>query len=224
MIKLALLGRDIAHSKSQEIYEGLLGRKIEYTKYDCDSEKEIPSLELIFQKHQGLSITAPYKTHFSSQVKIVGPVHNLGIINCIREEGGEFRATNTDYLAIEEIFKQKKLNQFRKIVVLGSGNMAKITAYFCQQNNLDVEFLSRSLGSDMTNFRRNYPEEPLLVINACSRSFVFNGKLLPGDLFWDYNYSHHSNKENISRFCAYDDGVEMLRLQASKALDFWRIV
>jgi len=64
MISLALLGKNISHSKSREVYEELLAEKIDYKIYDCPSPSDIPSLDAFFKKHKGLSITSPYKKFF----------------------------------------------------------------------------------------------------------------------------------------------------------------
>ena len=56
-ISLGLLGKDIAHSKSKNMYEELLGCDVSYTHFDHSTPESIPTLEEIFSKVSGLSIT-----------------------------------------------------------------------------------------------------------------------------------------------------------------------
>ncbi len=59
--KLALIGKNISHSKSPEIYNKLLNNQVEYTLLDCDTVDAIPSLDELMKKFDGVSITSPYK-------------------------------------------------------------------------------------------------------------------------------------------------------------------
>ena len=89
MISLALIGKDIRHSRSKEIYEDLLGQMIDYKIYDCPSPSDVPALDDIFIKSIGLSITSPYKKIFLDQVEISGV--DLNAINCIKKSGDNYR-------------------------------------------------------------------------------------------------------------------------------------
>ena len=103
MLKFGLLGKNIQKSRSKEMYEKILGTEVDYCLFDFANENDIPQLSDLLSKLQGLSITAPYKKHFLSDVKIKGGLESLEAINCIRKSEDGFEATNTDYLACEEI-------------------------------------------------------------------------------------------------------------------------
>ena len=63
----------------------------------------------------------------------------------------------------------------------------------------------------------------LIIINACSRNFVFQGNIPKECVFWDLNYiyePHFYIKEIVKE---YIDGLELLKLQAKHALDFWNL-
>jgi shikimate 5-dehydrogenase len=113
-----------------------------------------------------------------------------------------------------------------KILLLGSGAMAKITEIIASSLEIPFVELSRRLGFDLNAIDlRKYQDQnrQILVINATSRKFIFNGLLSSEFLFWDYNYSYLTNPTHISsQVKDYQDGQEMLKLQAEAAVEFWK--
>ena len=144
MLRLGLLGKDIQRSKSKEMYEKLLSKEVDYTLFDHDSQRDIPSLELFFEKVQGLSITAPYKKHFLKAVKMNQDIKKLNAINCIKKIDDEFHGTNTDFLACVEILKP----YFEKdliFYILGDGSMSKVLQILLESHDQTFEVRSRRL-------------------------------------------------------------------------------
>jgi len=225
-LKLALVGKDIQHSKSQQMYEELLQTSVDYTLLDYRLESEIPPLKDLMQEFQGVSITAPYKHVFLSQCKVEDAFLKLGAINCVGISEGSLFRTNTDYLALEEIIKNE-FASFSKIILLGDGAMARITIALFRELAIPFEQFSRKLSDnfDTINFLEYADQvKDLLIINACGRSFQFNQELKSNMLFYDYNYSHeyHMNFFKNSRG-KYVDGLGLLKSQARYALKFWRV-
>ena len=147
MISLALLGKEISHSKSQELYTELLSQKLIYTKYDIHDFKDIPTLDKIFEKSSGLSITSPYKRHFLSQVHMTEEIKGLNAINCIKRiSDNKYEGTNTDYLALKDIFKQL-IQKYKTLefVILGAGSMSNVTQIIAKE--LDISFQVSSFKS-----------------------------------------------------------------------------
>ncbi len=204
------------------MYEDIFKRTIEYKHYDCESEALIPTLEKVFSNYQGLSITAPYKKFFLTDVKMDQEIQQLNAINCIKKNGEEFFATNTDYEAIVKIFEKNKYSD-REIIILGSGSMAHVTSCYLNSINKDFSLLSRKVNGPLENrsLRIDAKTPNPLIINTCARQFVFQGSLPDQSTFWDYNYAHLDNKRSLNERCTYIDGLEMLRLQAESAVDFW---
>ncbi len=218
MLKLALLGKDISHSKSQQMYEDLLGERVSYELLDFENSDVIPRLEEILDDLDGLSITSPYKRHFLDSVEMSPDIESLGAVNCISKLNGSYYATNTDFLAVKEIIKERYLS--KNIVVLGDGVMARITLKVLDRFGINYKQYSRKKDGDLN--RLALLGDNILVVNTCSRNFVFNNKLSPKSIFWDYNYSYPAHIEYFkSSTTQYVDGLEMLRLQAKHALKFW---
>jgi shikimate 5-dehydrogenase len=219
MMKLALIGRHIQHSLSPKLYAELIGPKVEYELIDVETAADLPSIDQLASRYDGVNITSPYKTAYLSQVKVADEVVELGAINTISFGAGAV-ATNTDFLAVLAILARF---QDRQVVLLGSGSMARITLEACLRLGLSVRQFSRRQGDQLENLDLSgYPGEHLLVINSCSREFSFLGQLPPGAHFWDYNYQFHSHQHLRKLPIVYEDGQELLRLQAEQAVRFWR--
>lgn len=227
-MKLALLGKDISHSLSPSIYQRLLGRELtSYDLLDFATAKDIPSIEALGQKLDGLNITSPYKKHFAIDVEITSDIAaKIGAINAI-SFGKVIKGTNTDALATEMILKEymEKFPSLR-VILLGGGVMAQMTTLILDKLNCSYQNLSRLNDGDLTHFDlRDYYSRSFktLVINSCSRSFQFKGILHPEFLFWDYNYNYPPHSESIpAQVSSYEDGKRMLELQAQEAIKFWK--
>lgn len=224
MKNLALVGRDISHSRSCEMYEKILGEKVNYHLLDYPEEAAIPLLPEIFETHdlEGLSVTAPYKRHFFNQVIVTDEdVWKISLINCIGKKGNEFHATNTDLSACREILQGLFKENFENFILFGDGAMAKMTNLIFKQNGKELKAFSRRDHGDLSFLDLGYFEGKTLVINAASRNFVFQGQLPENTTFWNYNYSHDEQKNQVIGKADYVDGLELLELQARHALAFW---
>lgn len=222
-IKLALLGKNIKHSKSKSIYEKILSNNINYTLIDCESESDIPSLEELKHKYQGVSITAPYKSFFVKDVELVN--HELKFINTLVFKGSKIYGENTDFLGVLDILKeyltQKKLTH---ALIMGDGAMSECLVLACQKIQMSYQVLSRKnnqlpkIDEYITKYKEN-----ILVINACSREFILDSSN-KNFHFWDLNYNMKDHlalaqKQSLS----YQDGLLLLELQAKYALKLWHI-
>ena len=151
-MKLALVGKDISHSKSPEIYKKILGEKLQsYQLLDYPNGSLIPNLKELFQHYDGISITSPYKAHFLSQVKLVGcPLDILGI-NVIRFRNNIFEGSNTDFIAIKALLKdliEEIAN--KQIIILGDGVMSQITELALRELKVSYKVFSRKLTKNFT--------------------------------------------------------------------------
>lgn len=222
MIRLALLGKDIQHSRSPEIYKELYENKLIYKLIDIPRVENVPALEDIFSSVDGLSITAPYKRHYLKSVHMEDEVRRLDAINCVVNRDGQYYATNTDYLAAKEIILRENY-QKKDIVLFGDGAMANMFKVLLSELKIGFKQYSRKADGDLNliDFGQTHNLTNCLIINCCSRSFHFKGKLLNQTIFWDMNYSHDFHSTSLSNQLTYIDGYELLYLQAVAAKKFW---
>lgn len=225
MISLALIGKNITHSKSAKVYEKLLNQKIDYKIYDCPHASKIPPLEDIFKNHKGLSITSPYKKFFLDQVELEN--HELCAINCIKKIGNTYLAINTDYLAISDIvdeFSAEFGDQY--YVILGDGVMSQVTCKILDNKQIPFRVISRKNNGELSKL--DLPDKigkvsgQVIIINSCSRDFSFIGELSKDYIFWDYNYDFSPHQDSIpTKVLRYIDGLSLLEIQAKYAIKFW---
>lgn len=222
MLRLALIGKNIAHSKSEEVYKNLVNTPFEYELLDYESELLIPTLNSLFEKFQGISITAPYKSSFTKQIK---DLSEHGIVNCLRLNNGVVEATNTDFLAVKEILERYLNCGVSKIRILGDGSMSQICQKILHSKNISFEIFSRRKNNlDLVSKNLDKPDFSCLIINTCSRDFRLSHSSTWGYHFWDMNYDMSSHRELFSRVnVSYFDGLEQLELQAKYALSFWNL-
>lgn len=223
-IKLGLIGKDISHSKSPGLYKRFLGNNLDYTLLDFKQPAQIPPLIELFEHFNGLSITAPYKDIFTSQIfssdSPISAVNTLGLVD------GNIRATNTDYLACEEILKRYKKNlKIKKVHLLGDGVMSGLIQKILEILNIEFKIYSRRLGNLYENISEySSPDSVNLIINTCAREYTFGQVLSSNFYFWDLNYALDKHVEHFKLInIEYIDGLELLELQAKYALRFWNL-
>ncbi len=227
MNKFALVGRDISHSRSPEIYRKLISPSVEYDLLDYKNPSDIPSAESLLNLYDGINITSPYKKHFLSEIELTKNAKEIGAVNCLKKESDKIIGENTDYLAIVDILKELvEEHQSLAIVILGDGVMSRVVQVALKNLNLDSQILSRKITQDFSHLnlskfllgKKGIP----LVINTCAREYVFAGELPENSLFWDFNYNFPQHSQYFfHKVKKYFDGLDMLERQAFYAVAFW---
>jgi shikimate dehydrogenase len=227
MNKFGLVGKDISHSRSPEMYRKLISLSIQYDLLDYKSENEIPPASDLLEIYDGINITSPYKKHFLEQVELTPIAFELGAINCLKKKNGKIIGENTDYLAIIDTLKylQRDYGEI-EVIILGDGVMAKVTMLALKNLGLVFKVLSRKKTKFFNQLNLieyfNHPSALPVVINSCSREFIFNGTIPDRALFWDFNYNFDQHSASIpGKVYKYVDGLAILELQAFYAVAFW---
>lgn len=223
-IKLALIGKGISHSKSQIMYESIIGQAVDYQLLDFQSEQDIPEAYDLLDKFDGISITAPYKKYFCNEVNLCETASELGAINCLyRDDRGGPMGANTDFSALQTLVPKMLKKYFPdQIIILGNGTMADVVARILLSQDRSFKQYTRKKYGDLTHIDLSLDSSSPLVINCCSRSFRFDGGISLHATFWDLNYAH-PHSDILPFLCDYIDGEELLFEQAKVALRHWGI-
>ncbi len=219
-VKLALIGKNIQHSQSQYMYEKIFQKSVNYTLIDIENESELPSIEDLKKKYDGVSITAPYKQSYLNKGKILNS--DFTSINTIIFKN-PIELGNTDYLAAEEIICSYTQQGVDKFIVLGDGNMGKMIKIILENKQLDYVVYSRkSTGfTELYNSLNKYNSRTL-IINTCAREFIFSPRESGSYFFWDLNYNREAQNSILDKYSIkYQDGIKMLERQAYFATKLW---
>jgi riboflavin kinase/FMN adenylyltransferase len=220
----ALVGRDIKHSKSEDVYIKLLNtNNISYTLLDYKSSSDIEDLKSLLNKYSYISITSPYKNYFFNKVDIIDEsLKDLESVNCIKLFNNKVIGTNTDYFAIKEITLKLLQSKHSNILILGDGTMSNLVQYFLSSINKEFKVLSRK-NNQLKELSKRVKDNSL-IINTCSRSYTPTVESSCSCTFWDLNYNQSYALEfSKNKFINYYDGLGMLTLQAKYALSFWNL-
>lgn len=223
MFNLALIGEDLSHSKSKEVYKKILGESVNYTYLEYSSAELIPNLTDLILDFDGISITSPYKSNVFHLVSTTSDIQRLKSVNCIALKNGVLKGTNTDYLACLEILKQYIKDGIESVLVTGDGSMSIVIQRICYNLKLKYRITSRKI--DRFALLKNNLSDYNLVINTCARSFDLSSiKYINNQKIWDLNYDQSYFVRIKDRYGdLYTDGSELLYLQAKFACKYWEI-
>ncbi len=226
MIRLALIGRNISHSRSPELYREILQVPHKYDLLDVEYESNLPSIEYLASHYHGINITSPWKPIY--QKYCIPGMQGWGAVNCLRFKDKVCEATNTDVVALKEIIpKMHSSYSVKNWMVLGDGVMAKVVCRILYDLKIEHHAFARRNGDNMFDpLPSNLMEKSgtKIVVNCCSRDYTFTGKIDQNTVFWDLNYSHLQHETSLPKRClAYIDGTELLEIQAKHAVKFWEI-
>lgn len=220
-IRLALIGKDIGHSKSQYMYEKILKKCVNYTLIDCFRSEDIPSIRELRDSYHGVSITSPYKKFFIEKGELKNKNY-IAINTLIFSDDHLVYLENTDYLGLKKLVPQMLK---KEIFILGDGVMSKILQLVLDEIGEKYEIYSRKLGnlsSISTSLRKK--DRDCLVINCCSREYIFTPPKDGSFLFWDLNYARPEQLEKFSTTqVQYIDGENLLFEQAKCAVEEWNL-
>lgn len=221
-IKLGLLGTNISHSLSPLIYERLISKNFTYDLIDTKYLDVIPTLDILSKNYFGLNITSPLKNIFlkSDNIELTPEAKITGSINCLRFTD-KIIGHNTDYLALLQILKEYTSYY---VYLLGDGVMASCTKIVLNQMSIKYTQYSRKLTNafDHLQFDNHDSSMPVIIINSCSRDYIFKGHLDQNFIFLDYNYNFIPHHSTIAPYVLeYIDGMEFLNLQAKYCTKFW---
>src|SRR5690606_28315798 len=116
-----------------------------------------------------VSITSPYKEFYLKDCITTDFSQDLNAINCLIWRDGNFFATNTDYLACQDICKKFLENlKKKKVIVFGSGPMSRVIEKVLDENNISFQIYSRR-NNNFETLDARLDFTPLFVINCLSR-------------------------------------------------------
>lgn len=238
-----LIGYPLGHSFSKQYFAEKFAREgisdCFYDAFPISAIDQFPSLIKDHPNLKGLNVTIPYKeqvlqfvTHLTPEVKAIGAA------NCIKIEGEQLTAFNTDVVGFERSFCKLLKPHHTKALVLGTGGSSKAVQYVLQK--LGIQFLlvtrSENTGAGFINYdmideqtMQSYP-----VIVNCSPSGMSPNDhtcpnlpyqfISPQHFLYDLVYKPAKTlflQKGEERGAQIQNGYEMLILQAEASWEIW---
>ena len=239
--QFGLIGKNIDYSFSRRFFLEKFNSNdkylnFSYINYDINSIEEIDN---IFNEKKlcGLNVTIPYKEEIINYLDgLSDQAKEIGSVNTICFENQRKIGYNTDIYGFSKSLEVNEINNIDSVLILGSGGAAKTITYFCINNNIPYNIVSRKPSNSYIsymNLNEKYFIKKVLIVNRTPIGTYPEIDKCP-DL--PYNII---NKENVifdlvynpsetllmrkgkERGCKTLNGSEMLWFQAEKSLELW---
>jgi shikimate dehydrogenase len=160
----------------------------------------------------------------------------IGAVNTICFENQRKIGYNTDIFGFSKSLEINEINNIESVLILGSGGAAKTISYFCINNNIPFNIVSRKPSNSYISYKslnEKHFIKKVLIVN-CTPIGTFPDIDRCPDL--PYNLINKENvifdlvynpsetllmKKGKERGCKTINGHEMLRFQAEKSLELW---
>ncbi|NOZ74278.1 MAG: shikimate dehydrogenase [FCB group bacterium] len=176
MIKLAVIGYPVAHSRSPELFQEFgrqLNLDIHYEKVAVQPENLSEFMTVAKAgAYQGLNVTIPLKEKVIPDLETLEPeARDLGAVNCIYSTDRTWTGANTDWQGFMKLLETNEVNvgDFHW-VVLGAGGAARSVMYALVKSGMtQVSVLNRSpsrLDAVIADFRQIAPGLSIEKLNT----------------------------------------------------------
>ncbi|MEP7195581.1 MAG: shikimate dehydrogenase [Saprospiraceae bacterium] len=238
--KFGLIGKNLSHSFSPQYFkdkwesEGVVDCL--YQIFEIEDARELGNFLKTHQAFSGFNVTIPYKQLILPLLsKLSKEAEEIGAVNCIKFDDGEWLGHNTDGLAffasLEEFIPSNFSNQ---ALILGSGGASKAVQWALNKRKIKFDLVSSSnKGRSYEDINSNWDERWFLIINTSPVGMYpvvdqapdldyshINGNTFVYDLIYNPLESEFL-KIARSKSAKTKNGLEMLKHQADLSLDFW---
>ena len=172
--RFGLLGKDIDYSFSRGYFTEKFKREktldCQYENFDLDTIEKVVSL-LQDTTIQGLNVTIPYKQAILPYLdRLEGDAAAVGAVNTVAFDADRNPVGhNTDVYGFETALKGVTDILPQKALILGTGGASKAVAYVLKKNDVAIQFVSRSAGTDRLSYEQLDPQTVVdhqLIVNC----------------------------------------------------------
>ncbi len=212
-IRLAVIGKPIAHSKSPAIFKELFEQNNINGSYEKLELSSIEDFEKIKEDYIGFNVTAPYKQSIIKHLNSLSQeAQSIGAVNTIYKKGDQWIGENTDFLGIIQSLKNS-VNNFNwkqiSFLILGAGGASRAAIYaakslgnriyicnrtYSKAQNLAQEFQTHSIKKEDLNLQDftviiNTIPEPFSLINVqqLNKQHIILDAIYPHSKFSPYH-------------------------------------
>ena len=246
-MNFGLIGKSISHSFSKSYFEAKFAADHNlidtYTNFDLE---DLGSLLRIISENtiSGLNVTKPYKElviPYLNEIDLVAK--DIGAINCIKislkNNLPYLIGYNTDYYGFAQSIKPFMEPIHQKALILGTGGASKAVNYALKNVGVDVYFVTTGTKKAENYFHYEDLNENVLaafkLIVNCTPLGLFPTVddcpeipyqfITSEHLMYDLIYNPEETlflKKGKAQGAVSINGLNMLKLQADKALEIWK--
>ena len=240
-MKLALIGKELSHSFSQNYFNSKFqkaGENHSYENLEFISEEYLieawPQLKI---KYSGFNVTIPYKkTILALLDEIDSHANQIAAVNCIAIKDGQAFGYNTDYLGFYESVNKKSFAKDRKALILGNGGASHAVKYAIDKYlSMPLDIMSRDASLNVWNDLEYLDLSAYsLIVNATPIGMypllddfprLNYSTALHDTLFVDLIYNPIITKyleKADAQGCIILNGLPMLHRQAELSWEIWK--
>lgn len=240
--KFGLLGKQIDYSFSRGYFtQKFKEEKLPHTYVNFDVPKVEDILPIIKNttNFKGFNVTIPYKEAIIPLLDVVDKkAKAIGAVNTVRlSKSGQLIGYNTDVIGFKKSLQQHLKSNHKRALILGTGGASKAVAYALQSLNLQYDFVSRNLSTDVkflyTDLTTDIINSYKVIINCTPLGTFPNVNACPDIPYEGIESSHICydliyNPEQTKFLSCADiqgattvNGLEMLHIQANEAWKIW---
>jgi len=239
-IILAVTGNPILHSKSPILMNSALKAATlngTYTRIAADQISEVIDL-VRFLSIRGLNITAPFKQDVIPLLQETDPdAMKIGGINTVLNHDGCLKGYNTDFLGVQNSFKEYQIDlNGKKVLVIGAGGASRGAVHALVEAGAIVTIVNRTLAKARTLadiFNCTYhamdqietevkKNEIILSTLSGEINLIEPDWLTPKHIIFDANYKNSKLAQiALQKKCTLIQGIDWLIHQAIPAFEYF---
>ena len=240
-----LIGYPLGHSFSKQYFAEKFEREgLSDCFYEAFPISSIDHFSALIKENpnlKGLNVTIPYKEQVLKFVtQLTAEVKYIGAANCIKINGDQLVAFNTDIIGFEQSFCKLLQHHHTKALVLGTGGASKAVQFVLRK--LGIEFLVVTRTANLKDGYINYTmideeimEKYLIIINCSPVGMSPNENASPAIPYHFINSTHYLYdliykpsktlflQQGEDKGAVIQNGYEMLLIQAEASWKIWNI-
>ncbi len=246
-MNFGLIGKSISHSFSKNYFETkfVINNNVNDTYSNFDLESLDSLFHIIIEKRiNGLNVTKPYKELVIPYLNEIDPIaKEIGAVNCVKISFNDnipyLIGYNTDYFGFAQSIKPFMEPIHQKALVLGTGGASKAVYYALKNVGIDVYFVTTGVKKSANCFLyeelNEYVLEAFKLIVNCTPLGLYPAIedcpeipyqfITSEHLMYDLIYNPEETvflKKGKVKGAVTINGLNMLKLQADKALEIWK--
>lgn len=237
-----LVGYPVEHSLSQDYFKEFFAEQGIQARYENFPLRDISALPRLIRRHtdlRGLNVTFPHKQGIIPYLdKLDAAAEKMNAVNTVSIHDGTLTGYNTDWYGFEKSLHGWLGSDIRSALILGTGGAARAVRFAFDRLGIASRFVSRRTEAGVLTYDALAPEIIMAsrcIVNATPVGMspdIHSAPAIPyhalsgGHFVYDLIYNPEKTlflKRAEENKAHIKNGLEMLRLQAARAWEIWKL-